>query len=205
MKRDPRTKSQQSPQANGRGVLDLFMQNAHHSRLNYKENSFDSTPARVTIPCLDDNSAEESYRRIVEDLFKLSPTQSAAALSNFKRDFLSGAMPVVAPRLYANRPNPSGNESEKFLLEVWGPWVGRGLFRPALRKMDPGLVKALENAFVGRPEKLAELLPKKTAETDARLMEALGSLPADTDRRQALTALNSGLRPFARRSGADPS
>ena len=109
------------------------------------------------------------------------------------------SLPTVAPMLYKDRHDRSSNNSEMFYREIYAPWANSGLNRPYLRKLDPSLVIALENAFRGRAAEFDALLPRKKSETSDRLKATLGYVPEGTERREALTKMSKGLPPSSKK------
>jgi len=53
-------------------------------------------------------------------------------------------MPSQAPELWTNDKR-SGETPPAFVLRHYEPWLGKGLTRASIRKLDPGLYKAIDN------------------------------------------------------------
>ena len=87
--------------------------------------------------------------------------------------------------------------AESFLHDVYRDQLPPNgeLTQAALRKIDPQLMAALDNQFRGRRDKLAAILPRKSVESDRRLMAALGYIPQGDERRTALGNLSKGFKP----------
>jgi hypothetical protein len=156
-----------------------------------------------------ENSREEKLKQLLITEFGASADHAARICSQIKNEFEVSAdpafrsVPSVAPILYRNRPNKTrSNDSLEFLKEHYGPWLadaGGGLYQHTLRKIDPGLMMALDNLFRGRRDEFAAILPSRAHSADRRLEAVLGYVPEGKDRKIALTALSNGRRPFARR------
>ena len=79
------------------------------------------------------------------------------------------SLPAEAPEIYTGIR--SGEAPPDFIRRVYAPWVGNGLTKADLRKLDPGLYRALYN-WVGRGNALPDDLPLPTRqEANDKLVE----------------------------------
>lgn len=148
-----------------------------------------------------EESKEDRLKQLLMDDWGASAGLAAQICAQVSAEFDRVAnggrrpVPQVAPLLYKDRPNRTHrNDSLEFLKEHYGPWLGEGggLYRPHLRKLDPQLVDALTNLLRGaRLAEFAQLVPKKAAQSDARLERAFGDVPTGRERKNALTALSN--------------
>jgi hypothetical protein len=118
----------------------------------------DSDPARAiklrepeTAPVLSRKAANELMARLkthvatVTRPARLSPSQIAGLLrelaATYEQTEHAQPLPHKAPELWSERQGRSENPVA-FLRRVYAPWLGRGLIRPHVKALDPGLYNA---------------------------------------------------------------
>jgi hypothetical protein len=136
---------------------------------------FDQTRLKREISAiLDDYSISESDRKSIQsrivDLVTvlLSSTDIAHSIGNARPGV---EVPTEAPETYQGLRGPE--TPPQFVKRVYGPWLGQGLTRADIRKLDPKLSVAITN-WLSRPgnEWPADVdLPTK-AEQNERLLSA---------------------------------
>lgn len=113
-----------------------------------------------------------------EHLRKLQSTvQTAIEPSEFEL-----TMPATAPANWLDRANRDENPVE-FIRRVYGPWLGKGLSRPSIRRLDKSLYLALYRFLANGGIWPTDLdLPTKKQQNDRELKKsgfASGSLSPD--------------------------
>ena len=90
--------------------------------------------------------------------------------------------------LFRDRPDRSQSASQ-FLLANYGERLLNGdLYQNELRRLDPTLMKGLDNEFGGRRDALAELIPTRRVEVNMRLGPNAVQMSVD-ERRKALNRI----------------
>jgi hypothetical protein len=96
-------------------------------------------------------------------------------------------IPVVAPKLWEGRPKEGKMNPAQFIEEVYGDWIGKGLDRAVIRRLDRGLYQAFAT-WVRRhdiPTRLVSLMDENHSKrvdsmrVDAELAAALIEKPSD--------------------------
>lgn len=129
----------------------------------------------------------------IAEIFQNATEAETQALFLAWQVMTSEPLPEEPPELFADRP-AQGSKREHvldFIKRVYGPFLGRGLSKSDLRKLDPQLYRAYWN-FVsrnGEPEGL--ILPGKPAKQDSLFEQ----VPEDA--RTDVLSLFSKLRPAA--------
>ncbi len=99
--------------------------------------------------------------------------------------------PETAPQLYRSNLNIQPSE---FLQSVYGNWLAAGaVFQPTIRKIDKGLMKALDKEFTGRRDQLRALLPTKSDAVTRHLEELVGGT-IQPDQRKRLIKVGRTVR-----------
>ncbi|MEQ1725058.1 MAG: hypothetical protein ABL882_03925 [Sphingopyxis sp.] len=90
--------------------------------------------------------------------------------------------------LFRDRPDRSQSASQ-FLLANYGERLLNGdLYQNELRRLDPTLMKGLDNEFGGRRDELADLIPTRRVEVNMRLGPNAEQMSVD-ERRKALNRI----------------
>ena len=101
-------------------------------------------------------------------------------------------LPEKPPKLYQGKA--ISGDPVAFYEEVWGVYARANLLtRRSLRSLDGRLLKALDNAFEGRKDELAKLLPRMTEEATRRY-EALMGRPVSDEERPRVARVVSFLK-----------
>lgn len=98
------------------------------------------------------------------------------------------AVAVSKSTLFRDRTDKSQSASD-FLIQHYGERLQNGdMYQNELRKLDPTLMKGLDNEFGGRRDELAKLIPTRRAEVNMRLGPDAELMSVD-ERRKALTRM----------------
>ncbi len=140
---------------------------------------FDQTRLKREISAiLDDYPISDSDRKSIHSRFieLVTELMSSASVAHNAAHSISGslsavALPIEAPETFQGLRGPE--TPPEFVKRVYGPWLGQGLTRADIRKLDPKLSVAITN-WLSRPgnEWPADVdLPTK-AEQNERLLSA---------------------------------
>lgn len=106
----------------------------------------------------------------------------------------SAALPDQAPELWVERDLNRRENAPQFIRRVYAPWLGRGLARKDISRLDGDLYKAL-SVWLSRhkDDEIAQLLPSQSDKID-ELIDRLGGEYSIEDLRRLGYAIDSRLR-----------
>lgn len=104
------------------------------------------------------------------------------------------ALPDKAPELWVERDLNRRENAPQFIRRVYGGWLGKGLARKDISRLDGDLYKAL-SVWLSRhkDDEIAQLLPSQSDRLD-ELIERLGNEYSIEDLRRLGYAIDSRLR-----------
>jgi len=104
------------------------------------------------------------------------------------------ALPEKAPELWVERDLNRRENAPQFIRRVYAPWLGKGLARKDISRLDGDLYKAL-SVWLSRhkDDEIAQLLPSQSDRID-ELIERLGNEYSIEDLRRLGYAIDSRLR-----------
>jgi hypothetical protein len=90
-------------------------------------------------------------------------------------------LPTEAPALWSERKTGRGVSPADFIRSHYGSWIGKGLNREHIRKLDQKLYQALATwiARHGLPEDLSGLAPSRSDRVTSEIFEAGIKTPSD--------------------------
>ncbi len=102
---------------------------------------------------------EKNIREKLNDLIDSTDESLLEAAFKAVQSVVGEAAPSVAPTLWKDRDRSKKMKCTDFVLDVYKPWIGKGLRRHHLKKIDAQLYQTLGAFFArnGVPEKLESL------------------------------------------------
>lgn len=107
-------------------------------------------------------------------------------------------LPAEAPELWARRDLNRRETAPQFIRRVYGDWLGHGLARKDLARLDEELYRALSVWLSRHPDdEMAKLLPSQTEQIDALIDRLSQEYPIEFLRKLGY-AIDSRMRRQAR-------
>jgi hypothetical protein len=153
------------------------------------------------------SQAMEGLREFLQERsLKILPADAAVAKDQARGqeeiETASIRLPAKAPALW-ERNRVANEPPTAFIKRHYAPWLGKGLLRSDIRRLDPVLYAAMNVWLSRHPEEAKELqLPKKKEHTDTLIDDVfagdavkVGLLSSDpADRRKAIHRLSDSIR-----------
>jgi len=143
---------------------------------NYKTDEFLRYIAK-NAKAKDRKDVAEAMRRLKPELFEsfqLAISQKAVS------DELSDNLPSVAPALWEERATGREVSPADFIRQHYAPWLGQGLTRAYIGKLDEKLYVAYARQISRSPEKALAELPSEPRQKRNNAEEALERIRAQT-------------------------
>ncbi len=103
------------------------------------------------------------------ELDSLARTKLSQRFNDKGQEAVVTLLPSVAPALWAERTSGREVSPVGFIQQHYGPWIGKGLTRPDLKRLDEPLYRA-HTIFISRNGGVDPLnLPKKSDVVEARV------------------------------------
>lgn len=125
--------------------------------------------------CLDREDAESVARELLAEMLSGQPAKDTS---------LKCDLPSTAPEQWKTRDLNRRENAPQFISRVYSEWLGRGLERRDLARLDPDLYKALSVWLSRHPEDpIAVVLPPQKEKLDDLIDHLSATYPVETLRK----------------------